>query len=64
MRLLSISLLPVLAAGLFSFAWAQPADAARGGRIGGGSFRSAPMRSAPRGGARHTSCLISRHAPR
>lgn len=50
MRLLSISLLPVLAAGLFSFAWAQPADAARGGRIGGGSFRSAPMRSAPRGG--------------
>lgn len=50
MRLLSLSLLPVLAAGLFSFAWAQPADAARGGRIGGGSFRSAPMRSAPRGG--------------
>ena len=50
-RLLSFCLLPLLAAGLFSFAWAQPADAARGGRIGGGSFRSAPIRSAPmRGG--------------
>ena len=50
-RLLSLCLLPLLAAGLFSFGWAQPADAARGGRIGGGSFRSAPIRSAPmRGG--------------
>ena len=52
MRLLSLSLLPVLVAGLFSLGWPQPADAARGGRIGGGSFRSAPIRTAPGGGYR------------
>ena len=32
-RLLSFCLLPLLAAGLFSFGWAQPADAARVVRI-------------------------------
>ncbi|APD48798.1 MULTISPECIES: DUF1517 domain-containing protein [Synechococcaceae] len=50
LRRLSIwLLLPLLASGLFLFAYPQPSDAARGGRIGGGSFRSAPSFS--RGGA-------------
>jgi uncharacterized membrane protein len=42
MRFLSLTLLPVLAAGLLGFATPQPAQAASGGRIGGGSFRSSP----------------------
>jgi len=40
MRLFTLSLLPLLAAGLFTVAAPQPAQAASGGRIGGGSFRS------------------------
>ncbi|MEB3238726.1 MAG: DUF1517 domain-containing protein [Cyanobacteriota bacterium] len=40
MRLLSLSLLPLLAASLFTLVAPQPAQAASGGRIGGGSFRS------------------------
>jgi uncharacterized membrane protein len=40
MRLISFSLVPLLTAGLLCFANPQPADAASGGRIGGGSFRS------------------------
>ena len=41
MRLFSFSLLPLITAGLLCFGNAQPAEAASGGRIGGGSFRSA-----------------------
>lgn len=40
MRLLSLSLLPLFVASLFALVAPQPADAASGGRIGGGSFRS------------------------
>jgi len=40
MRLFTLSLLPLLVAGLFTVAAPQPAQAASGGRIGGGSFRS------------------------
>jgi uncharacterized membrane protein len=40
MRLLSLSLLPLLAASMFTLVAPQPAQAASGGRIGGGSFRS------------------------
>ena len=46
-RLLSLMVVPVLVAGLLITA-PQPSWAARGGRIGGGSFRSAP--SLPRSG--------------
>ena len=45
-RLLASLLLPVVIAGLCLFQ-AQPADAARGGRLGGGSFRAPSM---PRSG--------------
>ena len=41
-RLLASLLLPVVIAGLCLFQ-AQPADAARGGRMGGGSFRAPSM---------------------
>jgi len=41
MRLFSFSLLPLITAGLLCFGNPQPAEAASGGRIGGGSFRSA-----------------------
>ena len=41
-RLLASLLLPVVLAGLCLFQ-AQPADAARGGRMGGGSFRAPSM---------------------
>ncbi|NDE22679.1 MAG: DUF1517 domain-containing protein, partial [Synechococcaceae bacterium WB9_3_282] len=40
MRFFSLSLIPVIAAGLLFLGNPQPADAASGGRIGGGSFRS------------------------
>ena len=40
MRLLMLSLLPLLTAGLLGFGNPQAAEAASGGRIGGGSFRS------------------------
>ncbi|MCP9925772.1 DUF1517 domain-containing protein [Synechococcus lacustris C3-12m-Tous] len=40
MRFFSLSLMPVIAAGLLFLGNPQPADAASGGRIGGGSFRS------------------------
>ena len=46
-RRLATMLLPVLVVGLMVFSLPQPADAARGGRLGGGSF--AP-RSLPRAG--------------
>ncbi len=46
-RRLATMLLPVLVVGLMAFSLPQPADAARGGRLGGGSF--AP-RSLPRAG--------------
>ena len=46
-RRLATVLLPVLVVGLMVFSLPQPADAARGGRLGGGSF--AP-RSLPRAG--------------
>jgi len=45
-RCLAAVLLPVLVAGLMVFSLPQPATAARGGRLGGGSF--APRRSLPR----------------
>ena len=45
-RFIAGSLLPLVLVGLFLIP-AQPADAARGGRIGGGSFRAPSM---PRGG--------------
>jgi uncharacterized membrane protein len=45
-RMASLLVLPVLVGGLL-FSHPLPADAASGGRIGGGSFRSAP--SGPRG---------------
>jgi uncharacterized membrane protein len=45
-RMASLLVLPVLVSGLL-FSHPLPADAASGGRIGGGSFRSAP--SGPRG---------------
>jgi len=48
-RRLAAVLLPVLMVGLMVFSLPQPADAARGGRLGGGSF--AP-RSLPRSGGR------------
>ena len=40
MRLLLLSLLPLLTAGLLGLGQPQAAEAASGGRIGGGSFRS------------------------
>jgi uncharacterized membrane protein len=48
-RSLSLLVLPLLAAGLLLFS-PQPADAASGGRIGGGSFRSAPSMPRSYGG--------------
>ena len=52
-RMASLLVMPVLLSGLL-FAHPHPADAASGGRIGGGSFRSAPSgpRSYGGGGAR------------
>ena len=50
-RSLSLMVLPVLAAGLLLLS-PQPASAASGGRIGGGSFRSAPSMPRSYGGTR------------
>ncbi len=47
-RLSAWVFLPLLTSGLLLFAAPRPSDAASGGRIGGGSFRSAP--SMPRSG--------------
>ena len=47
-RLSAWVLLPLLASGLLLLGSPRPSEAASGGRIGGGSFRSAP--SMPRGG--------------
>lgn len=49
-RLSAWVLLPLLASGLLLLGHPQASDAARGGRIGGGSFRSAPSFSRGGGG--------------